>query len=101
MKKEKTVLKYYNIKKEEHKTQEKQNNKEESSKNYYKKSIDALVEYMKNNEKNPSEKCWDKFAICNNYLSSKTIGYISGMGFNTFCRNVRKEINKNKRHIKK
>lgn len=73
---------------------------EEQTKNYYEESIYALIEYMKNNEKNPNEKEWDKFAVCRRYLSSKTIGYIYGKGFNKLCRNLRKQINKNKRQIK-
>lgn len=70
---------------------------EEQKINYYEVTIDALIQYMKSNEKNPSEKKWDKLAIENQYLSSKTIGYISGVGFNKFCRNLRKQINKDKR----
>lgn len=100
MEKEKNIFRYEKIKKELYEMQEKQNNIEEN-KNYYEKSIYALVEYMKNNEKNPSEKSWDEIAICNKYLSSKTIGYLSGRGFNKLCRNLRKEINKDKRQIKK
>ena len=76
------------------------NKQENKTKNYYEKSLEALIEYMKNNEQNPSEKRWDEFAIYNKYLSSKTIGYISGIGFNKFCRKLRKEINKSKRKIK-
>lgn len=76
------------------------NQLEENLKNYYEESIYALIEYMKSNEKNPSENKWDKIAISEKYLSSKTIGYISGIGFNTLCRNLRKQINKNKRQIK-
>ena len=72
---------------------------EKEKKNYYDESIYALIEYMKNNEKNPSEKRWDKIAISNEYLSSKTIGYVSGIGFNKLCRNLRKQINKEKRQI--
>ena len=30
--------------------------------------------------------------VCKKYLSSKTIGYLSGIGFNTLCRKLRKEI---------
>lgn len=74
--------------------------KENETPNYYEKSLEALIEYMKNNEKNPSEKRWDEFAVSKKYLSSKTIGYISGTGFNKFCRNLRKQINKSKRVLK-
>lgn len=63
--------------------------------NYYLDSIIALIEYMKLNEVNPSEKRWDKYAIENRYLSSKTIGYMYEDGFNNLCRKIRKLINKN------
>ena len=63
---------------------------------YYQKSLRALVEYMKKNEKNPSENVWNKFAIANRYLSGKSIGYLSGVGFNRLCKNIRKKINKMK-----
>ena len=65
--------------------------------NYYDETIYALIQYMKNNEKNPSEKKWDEVARKEEYLSSKTIGYVSGIGFNKLCRNLRKEINRSKR----
>ena len=65
--------------------------------NYYKESINDLIEYMKKNEKNPNEKQWDKYAVQNKYLSSKTIGYLTEIGFNRFCRNLRKQINNEKR----
>lgn len=71
--------------------------KEKNRKDYYTESVNALIEYMKRYEKNPNEKQWDKYAIQNEYLSSKTIGYLSEIGFNTFCRNLRKQINKEKR----
>lgn len=70
-------------------------------KDYYKESLDALIQYMKNHEKNPSENRWDQYVIDKKYLSSKTIGYLSEIGFNTLCRKLRKEINKEKRQIKK
>lgn len=69
-------------------------------KDYYKETLDALIQYMENNEKNPSENRWDKYAIDKKYLSSKTMGYLSGIGFNTLCRKLRKEINKAKRQMK-
>ncbi len=71
--------------------------KNENKKDYYIESINALIEYMKKYEKNPNEKQWDKYAIQNIFLSSKTMGYLSEVGFNTLCRNLRKQINKQKR----
>lgn len=69
-------------------------------KDYYEESMNALIQYMKSHDQNPSEKRWDQYAIYEKYLSSKTIGYLSGVGFNTLCRKLRKEINKAKRQIK-
>ena len=54
---------------------------------------------MSENEKNPSEKQWNQYAMCQKYLSGKTIGYLSGIGFNSLCRKLRKEINKKKRQV--
>lgn len=66
-------------------------------KDHYGESIHALIQYMEVHEQNPSEKRWNQYAITKQYLSSKTIGYISQIGFNTLCRKLRKEINKKKR----
>lgn len=75
-----------------------QNQKEKDCKrNHYEQSMDALIQYMENHEKNPSERRWNEYAIHAKFLSSKTIGYLSGTGFNTLCRKKRKEINKEKR----
>lgn len=71
--------------------------KQPTEKNDYEESMNALVQYMRNDEKNPSEKQWNRYAICYEYLSSKTMGYLSGIGFNTLCRKLRKKINKEKR----
>ncbi len=62
--------------------------------NYYLDSIVKLIEYMKKNEKNPSENMWNKYAIENRCLTSKTIGYMYESGFNSLCRKIRKHINK-------
>ena len=74
-----------------------QNEKNTHIENIYEKSINALIQYMKLHDTNPSEKCWNHYAINKKYLSSKTIGYLSGMGFNTLCRKTRKQLNKEKR----
>ncbi len=63
--------------------------------NYYLDSIIELIEYMKINEKNPSENEWNKYIVGKKYLSSKSIGYMYGYGFNNLCRKLRKDINKN------
>ncbi len=61
------------------------------SKNYYQNSIKGLMEYIKNNEQNPSEQRWNRYAIEHGYLSAKVIGYLSGKGFNKLCKQKRKE----------
>lgn len=61
---------------------------------YYNDSFNALTKYIKVNENNPSEIRWNKYAIENNYLSSQTIGYIYGEGFNKLCKEIRKELKK-------
>lgn len=74
-----------------------ENDKKYNSKalqNYYLNSIIELIEYMKVNENNPSEKKWNKYAIKKGCLSSKTLGYMYEDGFNSLCREIRKKINK-------
>lgn len=75
-------------------------NKIQRKKDYFEETINALIKYMEKNELNPNEKQWNNYAINRKYLSSKTIGYLSGIGFNTLCRKIRKQINKNKRQMK-
>lgn len=74
-----------------------ENEKVKKSRNYYEESIYALTEYMKENEQNPSENKWDNYVLDKKYLSSKTIGFLSGIGFNNLCRKMRKELNRKKR----
>lgn len=58
------------------------------------KSKEILIEYLKQNKKNPTEKEWDKYAIEANCLSSKTMGFVDGEGFKKLCYKLRKEIKK-------
>lgn len=62
--------------------------------NYCFTSIDALVKYIQINEINPSEVRWNRYAVNNGYLSSQTLGYIYGQGFNKLCKEIRKYIKK-------
>ena len=66
-------------------------------KDYYVESMSALMAYLKNNEENPNENTWNHYAVENEYLSSKTIGYLSKIKFNTLCRKLRKQVNREKR----
>lgn len=59
---------------------------------YYTKSMQALIEYIQINEKNPSEVRWNHYAIKKGYLSSQTMGYIYGQGFNKLCKAIRKKL---------
>ena len=60
----------------------------------YKNSKQELINYIYINDKNPSEKIWNEIAINKNLLSSKTLGYIEGAGFNKLCKNIRKNLKK-------
>lgn len=62
--------------------------------NYYLSSIIQLIKYMKINGINPNESTWNKYSIEKKCLSSKTMGYMYGNGFNNLCRKIRKEINR-------
>lgn len=59
---------------------------------YYSNSFNGLTEYIRENEMNPSEVRWNRYAIINDYLSSKTMGYIYGNGFNKLCKEIRKGL---------
>lgn len=71
-------------------TQSLYNNK--SLQNYYNKSINALIEYLSKNDSNPNEAKWNRYAVKNGYLSSKTIGYMYGKGFHILCKEIRKKL---------
>ena len=58
----------------------------------YNKSMIALTKYIENNEKNPNEIIWNKYAVENRYLSSKTLGYLGQIGFNKLCKEIRKSL---------
>lgn len=58
---------------------------------YYEKSLKALEKYIKKTKTRPNEKNWNKLAVQNGYLSSESIGYICGIGFNKLCRKIIKK----------
>lgn len=49
--------------------------------NYYEKSLEGLKQYIKDNNKKPSIKEWNKYAFENNYLSSESMKYIGNIKF--------------------
>jgi len=59
---------------------------------YYNDSLNALIKYIETNEKNPSEVRWNNYVVKKGYLSSQTMGYIYGNGFNKLCKEIRKEL---------
>lgn len=62
-------------------------------------SMEKLKEYIKEENCMPNEKAWNCFAVEKNLLSSRSISYLSGVGFNTLCRKIMKQINKEKREL--
>ncbi len=64
---------------------------------FYEKSMKALTAYIENNKEMPTEKVWNRLAIGQDYLSSQTIGYLSGMKFPDLCKKIYKDIQKNKK----
>ena len=58
---------------------------------YYKKTVDALKQYIKENKKIPTEKAWNKIAAEKELLTSQTLSYLSGTKFQNLC----EELNSN------
>ncbi len=58
---------------------------------YYKKTVDALKQYIKENKKIPTEKVWNKIAAEKELLTSQTLSYLSGTKFQNLC----EELNQN------
>lgn len=58
---------------------------------YYEISLKELERYIKTTRTRPNEKTWNRFAVQNGYLSSESIGYICGIGFNKLCRRIIKK----------
>lgn len=55
---------------------------------YYEISLKELERYIKTTRTRPNEKTWNRYAVQNGYLSSESIGYICGIGFNKLCRKI-------------
>ncbi len=66
-------------------------------KEFYDQSMNALTQYIENNKELPTEKVWNRLAVEQDYLSSQTIGYLSGMKFPDLCKKIYKDIQKNKK----
>lgn len=64
---------------------------------FYEQSIKALTAYIENNKEVPTEKVWNRLAVGQDYLSSQTIGYLTGMKFPDLCKKIYKEVQKKKK----
>lgn len=62
----------------------------------YDKSFQELKNYLKTTNSIPSEQKWNKYCIEQNLLSSKSMEYMYGKKFNKMCRELIKEVHKNK-----
>lgn len=47
--------------------------------NYYEQSLNGLKQYIKDNNREPSKKEWNKYAYENNYLSSESLKYMGNI----------------------
>ena len=63
---------------------------------YHKKSIEALTQYIMENKAMPTEKVWNKLASKNDYLTSQSLGYLSGIKFSDLCKDIYKKYKKEK-----
>ena len=61
---------------------------------YYKKTVDALKQYIKENKKIPTEKVWNKIAAEKELLTSQTLSYLSGTKFQNLCEELNQNIQK-------
>ena len=62
---------------------------------WYEKSISGLQKYFKIYKRIPGIEEWNKYAYENNYLSSESIRYISGLKFQRWCRKIKGQFRQN------
>lgn len=58
----------------------------------YDRSLEELKLYLKIVKKIPNERQWNKYAVIQNVLSSKSLEYEYGGNFNNMCRKLIKEV---------
>lgn len=63
---------------------------------YYERSIEALTKHIEETKIVPTEKNWNKMAISQNYLTSQSLGYLSGIKFPELCKRIYKQTQKRK-----
>ena len=49
--------------------------------NYYERSLEGVNQYIKDNNKEPNKKEWNKYAYENSFLSSESMKYIGNINF--------------------
>lgn len=61
---------------------------------YYRKSITALTELIRQKRDVPTEKEWNHLAGTDNYLTSQSLGFIAQAKFSEICKKIYREIQK-------
>lgn len=68
---------------------------------YYQKSIQELRNLIREKSEIPTEKIWNKIAEEQGYLTSQSLGYIAQVKFPELCKNIYREIQKQKKEEKR
>lgn len=61
---------------------------------YYRTSITALTELIRQKRDVPTEKEWNHLAGTDNYLTSQSLGFIAQAKFSEICKKIYREIQK-------
>lgn len=67
-----------------------------SLKEAYERSLEYLKLYLKVTKTIPNEKEWNKYALLEQLLSSKSLEFLYGCKFNVMCRKLIKKANKDR-----
>ena len=59
---------------------------------WFERSIDGLHEYFRIYDQIPDVEKWNKYAKKNNYLSTESIRYISGLKFHRWCKQIKRQF---------
>ncbi len=59
---------------------------------YYEESMEALTQYIQEHKAMPTEKIWNKLAVEKGYLTSQSVGYLSGVKFPELCKKIYKQV---------
>lgn len=59
---------------------------------WYERSVSGLQEYVDIYNKIPDVAGWNRYAQKNNYLSTESIKYISGLKFHRWCKKIKRQF---------